>query len=146
MRNAWTLCVLLAALGCEPTWMLPGGALVGVVAPAAPADWSFTDPVEVVQLETRPADPYSVNVWGVAANGAFYVASGRGEENAWAGHILEDPRVRLRVGEDIYELRAVRTDDPAERDAFLQAAHQKYDFEVDAEQRSKAILFRLDPR
>jgi hypothetical protein len=145
MRRGWAICVLLLALGCDPTWMLPGGALSGTVQPA-PSDWSFTDAVEIVQLETRPADPYSVNIWGVAANGAFYVASGRGEENAWARHILEDPHVRLRVNEYVYELRAVRTDDPAERDAFLEAAHEKYEFEVDAEQQSKAILFRLDPR
>jgi hypothetical protein len=125
--------------------MLPGGALSGTVEPA-PADWSFTDAVEIVQLETRPDDPYSVNIWGVAARGAFYVASGRGEENAWAKHLLEDPRVRLRVNDSLYELQAARTDDPAERDAFLEAAHKKYDFEVDEEQQSKAILFRLDPR
>ena len=145
MRIAWMVCVLLLALGCDPISMVPGGELSGTVKPT-PADWSFTDSVEIVQLETRPEDPYSVNIWGVAAKGAFYVASGRGEENAWARHLAEDPRVRLRVNEDIYELRAVRTDDPAERDAFLEAAHRKYDFEVDEEQQAKSILFRLDPR
>jgi hypothetical protein len=142
---AWTLGVLLLALGCDPISMLPGRALSGTVKPP-PADWSFTDSVEVVQLETRPDDPYSVNVWGVAARGAFYVASGRGESSAWAKHISEDPRVRLRVNEDLYELRAVRTDDPSEREAFLEAAHRKYDFEVNEEQQAKGILFRLVPR
>ncbi len=145
MRMAWTLCVLLLALGCDPISMLPGGALPGTVKPT-PVDWSFTDSVEIVQLETRPEDPYSVNVWGVAAEGAFYVASGRGESNAWAKHLSEDSRVRLRVNEDLYELRAVRTDDPSEREAFLEAAHQKYDFEVNKEQQAKAILFRLIAR
>jgi hypothetical protein len=145
MRIAWRLCVLALALGCEPVSMLPGGALSGTVAPA-PADWSFTDSVKTVQLETRPDDPYSVNIWGVAARGAFYVASGRGESNTWAKHLLADPRVRLRVNEDLYELSAVRTDDPAERDAFLEAAHRKYDFEVEDDQRTEAVLFRLEPR
>ncbi len=145
MRIAWTPCVFLLALGCDPISMLPGGALSGTVKPT-PVDWSSTDSVEIVQLETRPEDPYSVNVWGVAARGAFYVASGRGESNAWARHISEDPRVRLRVNDALYELRAVRTEDPSEREAFLEAAHRKYDFEVDEEQQTQAILFRLVPR
>lgn len=145
MRIAWTVCVLLLGVGCDPLSMLPGGALSGTVRPT-PEDWSFTDSVEVVQLETRPEDPYSVNVWGVAARGAFYVASGRGESNAWAKYISEDPRVRLRVNDDLYELRAVRTDDPSDREAFLAAAHEKYDFEVDEEQQVQAILFRLVAR
>jgi hypothetical protein len=146
MRPAWTLCALLVALGCDPISMLPGGELSGTVEPV-PSDWSFTDSVQVVQLETRPDDPYSVNVWGVAARGALYVAAGRGESSAWAKHVLADPRVRLRVNEDIYELRAVRTDDASERDAFLEAAHRKYgDFEVSEEQRANAFLIRLEPR
>lgn len=139
------LATALWALACGPLVMIPGGALSGEEQPP-PADWSFTDDVEVVQLETRPADPYSVNVWGVAAEGAFYVASGRGADAGWAGHIAEDPHVRLKVGDAIYPLRAVRTDDEAELDAFLAAAKAKYDFEPEPEQREEAVLFRLDPR
>ena len=132
-------------VACGPLVMIPGGALSGSVQPL-PSDWSFTDAVKTVQLETRPGDPYSVNVWGVAARDAFYVASGRGAEAAWARHIAADPRVRLRVGEDLYELEAVRTDDAAELDAFLAAAKAKYDFEPEPDQAEDAILFRLQPR
>ena len=61
-------------------------------------------------------------------------------------HIAADPRVRLKLGSAIYELRATRTDDPAEIDAFLEEVKQKYDFEPEPEQREKAVLFRLEPR
>ena len=146
MKSQWFVVALLLALGCGPLVMVPGGELSGTVKPV-PVDWSFTDSVETVQLETRPDDPYSVNVWGVAASGGFYIASGRGESAAWAKHISADPRVRLRVGEDVYELSAVRTTDEAEMNAFLEAAKKKYeDFEPDEEQRQEAILFRLEPR
>lgn len=146
MKRHWPMVVLLVALGCDPLVMVPGGELSGTVKPA-PSDWSFTDSVQTVQLETRPEDPYSVNVWGVAAGDAFYVASGRGESAAWAKHIAADPRVRLRVGEELYELSAVRTTDEAELNAFIDAAKKKYDdFEPDERQRSEAILFRLEPR
>ena len=146
MKTHWPVVALLLALGCRPFVMVPGGELSGTVKPV-PADWSFTDSVETVQLETRPDDPYSVNVWGVAAGNTFYVASGRGESATWAKHIAADPRVRLRVGEDLYELSAVRTTDEVELSAFIDAAKKKYeDFEPDERQRREAILFRLEPR
>jgi hypothetical protein len=142
---ALSLLATLFLTGCGPLVMFPGGELSGEVKPP-PDDWSFTDDVDNVQLETRPEDPYSVNVWAVAAKDAIYIASGRGADAGWARHIAEDPRVRLRVGEAIYELKAEQTMDEAELDAFLAAAQKKYDFEPEPEQREEAVLFRLTPR
>jgi hypothetical protein len=139
--------LLVISLGCGgPLIMLPGGSLSGTVS-AAPNDWTFTDAFKTVQLETRPGDPYSVNIWGVAIEGEFFVVSGRGLENAWAQHIESDPRVRLRVGSNVYELRATQSRDPADRTRFLQALTEKYEeFDPDEEQPSQALLFRLEPR
>ena len=131
-------------LGCGPLVMIPGGRLAGDEKPV-PADWSFSDAVETVQLETRPADPYSVNIWGVGVGPDFYVASGRAD-NAWARYVLEDPRVRLRIEGSVYVLRAERDDSAEGRERFLAAALAKYDFEPDPEQASEAILFRLIAR
>ena len=146
----WTILFILLwgfALGCNaPVVMLPGGELSGTPQPV-PLDWSFTDDFQVVQLETRPADPYSVNIWGVSIGEQFLVVSGRGMQNAWAQHIEADPNVRLRVGENIYELRALRTDDPLDRERFLVGAKKKYDdFEPDEEEAAAAILYRLEAR
>ena len=143
MRRASAL-LLVVLVGCGPVAMLPGGELSGTVKPA-PSDWSFSDSVEVVQLETRPDDPYSVNLWGTGVGEVFYVAAGEAEAK-WTGHIREDPRVRLRVGEDIYELVATLTRDAADIEAFLAALERKYDFVPDEEQRAAAAIFRLDPR
>ena len=131
--------------GCGPIVMIPGGELSGEVV-TVPEDWSFTDAVDTVQLETRPDDPYSVNVWMVVAGGVPYIAAGGGAESAWPTHIAADPRVRLRVGERLYELRAVRTDAEAERTAFMEAASAKYDFDPSGEDTDAAVLFRLEPR
>jgi hypothetical protein len=144
MRILIVLIALSGALACGPLVMIPGGRLSGTVAPV-PDDWSFSDDVETVQLETRPDDPYSVNIWGVAVGDEFYVASGK-SDNAWATHIAADDRVRLRVDESIYELRAVRDDSADGRERFLAAAKAKYDFEPDPEQTSDAILFKLVAR
>ncbi len=131
-------------LGCDPLVMVPGGALSGTVKPI-PEDWSFSDAIETVQLETRPSDPYSVNVWGVGIGEIFYVAAGDAESR-WALNIAEDPRVRLRLGDDVYELRATRTQASAELDVFLAALKEKYDFEPEPDQREASALFRLEAR
>jgi hypothetical protein len=139
--------ILLAvalATGCGgPISMVPGGELSGPVQ-ATPADWAFSNDHETVQLETRPTDPYSVNVWGVAIGDHFYVAGSK--DSTWVAHVTAEPAVRLRIDGAIYELAATPTEDEGEIDAFLAAVEKKYDWESDEEQRENAVLFRLDPR
>ena len=142
-----TLLVLLATVGavaCGPLVILPGGRLSGEVKPA-PDDWSFSDSVETIQLETRPTAPYSVNVWGVGVGSAFYIAAGD-PESRWAGYIDEDPQVRLRIGAGVYEMRAIETRDADDRAAFLAAVKAKYGWEPEADQAEQALLYRLEPR
>jgi hypothetical protein len=146
MRYAALLSLSLLTLGCGPMGPFPGGSLSGDVATRLPADWSFSDEEANVQLETRPSDPYSINLWGVGIGDRFYLASGRGGEARWVKHIAEDPNVRLRVGSTIYELRAVRVPNETHADRFLEALKRKYDWEPSARERDKAWLFRLDPR
>jgi len=139
--------ILLAvalATGCGgPISMVPGGELSGPVQ-ATPADWAFSNDHETVQLETRPTDPYSVNVWGVAIGDHFYVAGSK--DSTWVAHVTAEPAVRLRIDGAIYELAATPTEDEGEINAFLAAVEKKYDWESDEEQRENAVLFRLDPR
>ena len=146
-RVLLALAVLLATAGavaCGPLVILPGGRLSGEVEPA-PDDWSFSDSVETIQLETRPADPYSVNVWGVGVGSVFYVAAGD-SESRWAGYINEDPEVRLRIGAKVFEMRAIETRNADDRAAFLAAVKAKYDWEPEADQAEQALLYRLEPR
>ena len=145
MTRAPILTAFLVLIACDPTGPIPGGKLAGEVAPP-PADWSFSDDTENVQLETRPSKPYSVNIWGVGLGSGFYVAAGDGAENRWAQYIVEDPRVRLRVEDTLYELRAVRVEDEPERERFLAALRGKYDWEPEPGQTDEAWLFRLEPR
>lgn len=141
---AISLVISFVLTGCGPIWMLPGGELGGNVAPV-PSDWAFSDAAETVQLETRPGDPYSVNIWGVGVGERFYVAAGDAS-SSWATHIAEDPNVRLKVEDSIFELRATRIEDEAEIEVCLAAIKRKYDFEPKPEQRGEATLFRLEPR
>jgi hypothetical protein len=144
MRLPIIVLVISSLFACGPLVMIPGGELSGETR-SVPSDWSFSDTVKTVQLETRPANPYSVNIWGVGVDSDFYVAAGDGE-SAWARHITDDDNVRLRIGDAIYEMRAVRDKSPESRDRFLAAVKQKYDYEPDEDQASDAALFRLVAR
>ena len=142
------LCVLLlsiASLGCgRPFVLLPGGALEGEPA-VVPESWSFTDAVKTVQLETRPSDPYSVNIWVIAMGPNLYVHAGA-NRSAWVEHIEADPKVRMRVDRSIYELAASRVDAQDEFDRFSDAYEKKYGRRPRNEKVGEAYLFRLAAR
>jgi hypothetical protein len=139
------LALAAAVAGCGgPCVLLPGGALEGSTV-ATPDGWSFTDAVDTVQLETRPADPYSVNIWVIALGGDLYVHAGA-NRSTWVEHMEADPNVRLRVDDSIYELAASRVEDQGEFDRFSDAYEQKYGRRPRNENVGEAYLFRLSPR
>lgn len=151
MRTILALSVALLLAACGPLGPFPGGRLSGDLEREPVTDWSFLDAHETVQLETRPDDPYSLNIWIARHGGEAYISTSLilGEENpaerAWVQHVTEDPRVRLRIGGTLYERRAVRVVDPDEAAAGLAALLAKY--EVDPGERSeRAWVFRLDAR
>ena len=151
MRTRMMLCAALLLAACGPLGPFPSGELSGELESEPVSDWAFLDAHETVQLETRPDDPYSLNIWIVRHSGRAYISTSLilGEENpaerAWVQHVGADPRVRLRVGSTLYERRAVRVLDPGEAAAALDALLTKY--EVDPGERSDgAWIFRLDPR
>lgn len=141
------LAALLAATlgGCAgPCVLLPGGALEGPVV-GAPQSWAFTDAVKTVQLETRPGDPYSVNIWVIALGEHLYVHAGANRA-AWVEHLEADPNARLRVGEAVYELAAARVEEQGEFDRFSDAYERKYGRRPRNENVAEAYLFRLRAR
>jgi len=131
--------------GCAgPCVLLPGGALDGPTADP-PESWAFTDEVDTVQLETRPADPYSVNIWVIALGDDLYVHAGA-NRSAWVENMEADPNVRLRIDDSIYELIASRVEDQAEFDRFSDAYERKYERRPRNEDVAEAYLFRLATR
>lgn len=145
-RGVAGLALALATLACGPMGPVAGGRLDGELVTAPVGDWSFSDAADTVALETKPDDPYSVNVWAVADGAKLYVASGNGPGTAWAENIHADSRVRVRIDGKLYELSAVEVTDDAEKQASLALYKKKYDYEPKPEDAGKAILFRLEPR
>jgi hypothetical protein len=146
-RPTLFLALMLTApiTGCGgPFILLPGGALEGSTV-AIPDSWAFTDAVKTVQLETRPADPYSVNIWVIAIGESLYVHAGA-NRSKWVENIEVDPNVRLRVDDSVYELVASRVDGQEEFDRFIEAYEEKYERRPRNEDIAEVYLFSLGAR
>lgn len=135
------LTILLVSCG-EPISMIPGGELSGQVQ-APPPDWS--DIPETIQVETRPSNPYSINIWSVAIGHDLYISTGAGG-TTWSEFIKSDSRVRTRVGTSLYKLNAVSVSDAAERSRVVSAYVARYDLDKDDNWVQAGLIFRLDRR
>ncbi len=149
--------ILLAS--CEPQDRRPGFWLSGELVETPVTDWSFTDEISEIFVETRPGYgiPHSVTTVCVAHNGTLYVPSVYFEggefpdARIWNRNVVRDPRVRLKIGERIFEREAVLVEDPAEWNEVLDAFARKSSFWKDLAEkpesdRPKIIFFRMDRR
>ena len=132
---------LVGLAGCgDPLVTIPGGELDGTER-AAPARW--TDVPDTIQIETRPSDPYSINIWGVGLEDRLYVVTGTEGAN-WTPFIETDPSVRVRVHEDLYRLRASVVEDADERARVAAAYDEKYEVDRDDGWVATGMIFRLE--
>lgn len=135
------LMLLLFTSACsDPMVIIPGAALSGDIKPA-PQTWQAVP--DTIQLETRPVDPYSVNIWGVAIEQDLYVAT---RDANWMAYIEANPLVRVRVSGDIYELSAKAVDDAAEMARVVSAYVTKYDVDDTDGWVQDGVAYRLDRR
>jgi hypothetical protein len=144
--------LVLVALGIlavrtDPIGPLAGTRLSGEEVPY-PEDWSFTDDAFTIAVESRPEEPHSVTTLCFVHDGALHVPALRGSSKDWPTFVLEDPRVRLKIGDRVFVARATRVepDDPA---PYFAAAAAKYEAmaERDPDDIAEDLwLFRIDPR
>lgn len=128
--------VLAWACGIEPSGDRPGFGLRGEVAREPVDDWSFTDGIEEILIETRTwyGIPHSVTIWCVAIEGALYVGASFPDfpdERYWVSNVKRDPNVRLAIDGRIYERRLEPIGDGAMTDFVNRAFGRKYHYDVD---------------
>ncbi len=120
--------------GLEPTLQRPGLWLKGELVTAPVADWSFTDNIPLIQIQTHTRYwlPHSVTINCVSHQGKLYLYSyyapgltyphGR----RWNEDVARDPRVRLKIGDKLYDRTLALATDPAEQEAVREATSKKY--------------------
>jgi len=150
LRAGALVLVLAAACSLEPSGERPGFGLSGEVAQEAVADWSFTDGIEEIQIETRTGYglPHSVTIWCVAIDGGLYVGASSPDhpkERYWVRNVRRDPDVRLKIGGRIYERRLEPITDPVRTDFVNRAFGRKYHYDVD-EDTDPVVYFRVVER
>ena len=131
------VCLVLVLLalrvtGLDPKDRRPGLWLKGDLVTTPVADWSFTDKVRNVELQTRTwyLLPHSVRINCVAYNGQLYVSTvnpaGIESPHVWNVNVARDPHVRLKIGNQLYDRTLSVVTDPAEKAGVLQARVKKY--------------------
>ena len=146
--------LLLSVTGFEPkdcpptdkslSCKVPGLWIKGEPVTTPVADWSFTDNIPQIKIQTQTPFllPHSVIIWCAVYNGNLYVTSYRGRQ--WVENIVRDPHVRLKIGDKVFDRTLSIVDDPAEKGAVLQAKGRKYpQWKVPSV--SASAVFRVNP-
>ena len=104
------LAAVLVLSGCQPEDVTPGLWLSGEVVAENVDDWSFTDEVQEIFIQTPTwyVVPHSTTIWCVAMDGALFIGS-YGSENGnekkrWEKNIARNPHARLRIRDKLYDV------------------------------------------
>lgn len=118
--------LVLSVTGFGPHDRTPGLWLKGDLVTAPVTDWSFTNQIPQIEVQTQTPFllPHSVTIWCAVYNGNLYVTSARGRQ--WVENVVRDPHVRLKIADKVYDRTMSLIDDPAEKAAVLQAKGKKY--------------------
>lgn len=132
------LCILAIYLPVDPVERRPGTGLSGELAADQNTDWAFVEGRTRAWVETRTRYlvPHSITVSAWADDGKLYVGCRQCDTKTWPRNVARDNRVRVKIGDSVYERRAIRIKNPAERAAVLGPAADRPGFAV----------FRMDPR
>jgi len=132
----------------DPYGPLPGGRLQGEEVTEPVTDWSFVQEYGILTSEVRPSSPYSIHSGYVFHDGVIYLSSGLGARGRWPYFLLENPNMRLRIGDKLYPVRATRVEDPALFDAIHDTRDSRNPNRPPrtAEERAKIWFFRIDSR
>lgn len=110
----WLATVLsLVCLGFGPCGRIPGTRLSGQEVTQPVTDWSFVEQIPECQIEVRPSEPYSINAMCFPVGGDLFVGCMHCAGKRWPTYLQSDPRLRVKLGDRIYPLRATRVTDPA---------------------------------
>ena len=139
-----TLLLALLVTGCAEYLPFSSGELEGKVLPLAPSLDRITQD-KIIQLETGTSEAYSVNLWVVEVLGNLYVFAGDNKAK-WVENMEQNSQIRLRSGDEIFELEAIRVNDPETFELFAEAWAAKYGNRPQNESVEQTYLYRLRPR
>ncbi len=144
--------IVLRVVGLDPKDRRAGLWLTGEVVAMPVTDWSFTDKYRNIYVRTRTwyLVPHSVTTGCTAKDGKLYLTSiyrpGQQfpRDRAWNRNIMRAPRVRLKIGDKLYDQTLALVMDETERDAVFAAKAKKYP-QQPAVEKNRVFLFKVLP-
>jgi len=144
--------VVLRAVGLDPNERRAGLWLTGEVITTPVTDWSFTDKYRNIYVQTKTwyLVPHSVTTGCTAKDGKLYLTSiyRPGQQfpgdKTWNRNFTRDPRVRLKIGDKLYDQQLALVMDETEKDAVLEAKAKKYP-QQPAVEKSRVFVFKVLP-
>ncbi|MEM7001555.1 MAG: hypothetical protein AAF529_12280 [Pseudomonadota bacterium] len=121
-----------------PEEQRPGTRLSGSWVSEPVADFStFWSSGQRAYVQTAPwwGIPHSVTTTSFVVEGKLYVPCRSCAQKRWPRNVAADPHVVIKLGDDLYPLKAVRVEDPAELKRIFQG-----------NAREGLWAFRMDPR
>ena len=124
----------LRLLGYEPSDQRPGLWLTGERVTEPVTDWSFTeDHLEIfVQTRTPYLIPHSITTYCAFYEGDLYLFSAyyQGgvfpDERGWNRNVMRDPRVRLKIGDRVFDQTVSHVTDAETHEAVHASFVAKY--------------------
>ena len=126
--------VLVVALGAFLYWYvacpcerLPGATLSGELVETPVQDWSFANDVPLCQIQVDAGlIDHALNLNCMATReGKLYLSCASCDGKRWSTAAQENPRGRIRLGENLYPVTFTRVLDPAEVDLSWRARTEK---------------------
>ena len=91
--------------------------------------------------------PHSVTIWCGALDGALYLGARDPESKRWPSWVDRDPNVRLRVADNLYEVRLTPFEDAATLERLRAVYARKYALPAPTEARPRRrSLLAVGPR
>lgn len=120
---------LLILSACQPSDVRPGLWLSGDVVRQQVNDWTFTNEIEEIFVETSPwyGIPHSTTIWCVVFAGNLYIGSYGDDKKTWENNLARTPEARLGINGELYEVIIAQVTDK-ELTADVDSAYkEKYD-------------------
>ena len=131
-------CIAVLVVPIDPMGRIPGTRLAGDLAADQTPVWAdYGRKTIAVQTRTSYGLPHAVTTTSWVHDGHLYVPCARCDGKRWPRNVARDNRVRLKIDGELYDRRAVRITDAAERARILAA--------VGREDVGGVAVFRMTP-
>jgi len=120
----------LVAIGVRfhdgPLGPIPGGPFHQAASDPTRLDPASVSSLKTVEIEVGEAQPLSRTTWVLVNDGVIYIPAGMAARKQWPKQAEAAGRLRLRVGDQVFALKATRVTDPGTIQALRKSVDEKY--------------------